>query len=266
MTDPRTLALQMFSSRTRDFEERREKEIAAVLEDHSRRGVLQSGMRHEAVYDINRKFLLELPLKIKLEIEKELIQKGLREAGEELKEVLQQDIRNYIRDFPSNDLLRAIDHDLRGLKPGDGLRGHFHQKARHDCENTRADYFTEVAILMPLSQADATMKEEEEPTSINTTEVQNHSETSLSTREEELPATVDPLRNLHPEIFAKCRKLYEDGAYSEAVEKSFKVVRDRLRKLTGYETGSAAFGRGHLHIGGAGTSRTTRNQRQARDD
>ena len=45
--------------------------------------------------------------------------------------------------------------------------------------------------------------------------------------------------------------MYEKGAYAEAVEKSFKVVRDRLRTLTGYETGSEAFGKSKLHIKGA---------------
>jgi uncharacterized protein (TIGR02391 family) len=56
---------------------------------------------------------------------------------------------------------------------------------------------------------------------------------------------------LHPEILLKCRKLYESGDYAEAVEKGFKVVRDRLRALTGHETGSEAFGKGKLYIDGA---------------
>src|ERR1700730_8585242 len=58
-------------------------------------------------------------------------------------------------------------------------------------------------------------------------------------------------RSLHPEIYAKCRNLFEGGDYAEAVEKSFKLVRDKLRALTGYETGSEAFGKGHLYIEGA---------------
>jgi uncharacterized protein (TIGR02391 family) len=45
--------------------------------------------------------------------------------------------------------------------------------------------------------------------------------------------------------------LYEAGHLAEAVERSFKVVRDRLRQLTGHETGSEAFGRGKLRIKGA---------------
>jgi uncharacterized protein (TIGR02391 family) len=63
--------------------------------------------------------------------------------------------------------------------------------------------------------------------------------------------TPGSLGDIHSEIYEKCHDLYEKKAYAEAVEKSFKVVRDRLRKLTGYETGSEAFGKGKLHIKGA---------------
>src|ERR1700730_108695 len=59
------------------------------------------------------------------------------------------------------------------------------------------------------------------------------------------------IQTLHPEILSKCRNLYESGDYVEAVEKSFKLVRDRLRALTSYETGSDAFGRGKLYVDGA---------------
>ena len=59
------------------------------------------------------------------------------------------------------------------------------------------------------------------------------------------------IASLHPEIYTKCRNLYERGDYAEAVEKSFKLVRDKLRSLTGYETGSEAFGKGHLYVDGA---------------
>jgi uncharacterized protein (TIGR02391 family) len=59
------------------------------------------------------------------------------------------------------------------------------------------------------------------------------------------------IESLHPEIYTKCRKLFEGGDYAEAVEKSFKLVRDRLRVLTGYETGSEAFGKGSLYVDGA---------------
>jgi uncharacterized protein (TIGR02391 family) len=62
------------------------------------------------------------------------------------------------------------------------------------------------------------------------------------------------IESLHPEIYTKCRNLYEGGDYAEAVEKSFKLVRDRLRALTGYETGSEAFGKGQLYVDGAAAS------------
>jgi uncharacterized protein (TIGR02391 family) len=59
------------------------------------------------------------------------------------------------------------------------------------------------------------------------------------------------LAELHPRIKEKCETLYRDNHFAEAVEKSFKTVRDRLRELTGHETGSEAFGKGKLHIRGA---------------
>lgn len=59
------------------------------------------------------------------------------------------------------------------------------------------------------------------------------------------------LASLHPDVYAKCRVLFESNAFPEAVEMGFKIVRDRLRRLTSYETGSEAFGKGALHIKGA---------------
>lgn len=80
----------------------------------------------------------------------------------------------------------------------------------------------------------------------------------LEEKKEDLPtspvqsvAPVDNDLNLHPKIYSKCFDLHRKGHYAEAVEKSFKVVRDRLRTLTGHETGSKAFGSGKLHIKGA---------------
>jgi uncharacterized protein (TIGR02391 family) len=81
--------------------------------------------------------------------------------------------------------------------------------------------------------------------------------THLQSLIDQLELAVEPLQDataidsLHPEILSKCRKLYESRDYAEAVEKGFKVVRDRLRALTGYETGSEAFGKSTLHIDGA---------------
>lgn len=81
-------------------------------------------------------------------------------------------------------------------------------------------------------------------------------------------AAATPLATLHPEIRAKCEKLYRDGAYPEAVEKSFKIVRDRLRNLTGHETGAKAFGRGNavgksLYIKGAAALNVERDFNEA---
>ena len=56
---------------------------------------------------------------------------------------------------------------------------------------------------------------------------------------------------LHKQVQTKCSALYLGGHYPEAVEKGFKVVRDRLRDLTRHETGSEAFGKGNLFINGA---------------
>ena len=57
--------------------------------------------------------------------------------------------------------------------------------------------------------------------------------------------------NLHRAIRRGCTPLYEGGHFGEAVEKGFKIVRDRLRTITGYETGSEAFGKGGLYINGS---------------
>ena len=59
------------------------------------------------------------------------------------------------------------------------------------------------------------------------------------------------LDDLHPRIVKGCAELYRTGHLAEAVEKSFKIVRARLRQLTGYETGSDAFGKGDLRVRGA---------------
>lgn len=59
------------------------------------------------------------------------------------------------------------------------------------------------------------------------------------------------LKDLHPKVYEECRSLFENSALGESVEKSFKIVRDRLRELTGFERGADAFGRGKLHIKGA---------------
>jgi uncharacterized protein (TIGR02391 family) len=60
-----------------------------------------------------------------------------------------------------------------------------------------------------------------------------------------------PKALLHKAIIAHCEKLFLSGHYAQAAELGFKVVRDRLRELTGHEKGSDAFGRGRLHVTGA---------------
>jgi len=73
----------------------------------------------------------------------------------------------------------------------------------------------------------------------------------------------DKLSDLHSEIYSKCHSLYEKGEYAEAAEKGFKVVRDKLRKLTGHETGSEAFGKGRLHIKGAAATNVDQDFNEA---
>jgi uncharacterized protein (TIGR02391 family) len=59
------------------------------------------------------------------------------------------------------------------------------------------------------------------------------------------------MEELHPRIRVGCGELYVTGHLAEAVEKGFRIVRARLRELTGYETGSGAFGKGDLRVRGA---------------
>lgn len=68
---------------------------------------------------------------------------------------------------------------------------------------------------------------------------------------------------IHPDILSKCAALYDSGAYAESVEKGFKTVRDRLRKLTGHETGSEAFGKGRLFVKGAAAPHVEQDFNQA---
>lgn len=65
------------------------------------------------------------------------------------------------------------------------------------------------------------------------------------------PVDMGLLDALHTEVKKKCSGLYLGKHYSDAVEKGFKVVRDRLRELTTFEKGTDAFGRGGLYVNGA---------------
>lgn len=70
--------------------------------------------------------------------------------------------------------------------------------------------------------------------------------------------------SLHPRIASgRCIRLFNDGHYPEAVENSFKIVRDRLRELTGFEKGSEAFGKGGLYIRGASAPHVDADFQQA---
>lgn len=82
-------------------------------------------------------------------------------------------------------------------------------------------------------------------------ELQAEEETSQAVMEVQQEPEFLALDELHPRVVAACAKLYREGHLAEAVEKSFKVVRNRLRELTGYETGSEAFGKGGLRVKGA---------------
>ncbi len=53
---------------------------------------------------------------------------------------------------------------------------------------------------------------------------------------------------LHPTIKEGCGELYAAQHYTEAALKGHRIVRDRLRGLTGHERGSEAFGKGGLYI------------------
>ncbi|MCK5127303.1 MAG: TIGR02391 family protein [candidate division Zixibacteria bacterium] len=64
---------------------------------------------------------------------------------------------------------------------------------------------------------------------------------------------------LDARIVERCQGLFHDGHYSEAIEASFKVVRDRLRQLTGYERSQEAFGKAKLHIEGAVAANVDKN-------
>jgi uncharacterized protein (TIGR02391 family) len=77
------------------------------------------------------------------------------------------------------------------------------------------------------------------------------------------PEDATAIRSLHQDIYLKCRDLYVGGQYPEAVEKGFKVVRDRLHALTTHETGSEAFGKGKLYIPGAAAPKVDPDFQQA---
>lgn len=53
---------------------------------------------------------------------------------------------------------------------------------------------------------------------------------------------------LHPEIIKGCSELFLAGHYPEAAVNGNKTVKERLRGLTGFESGSEAIGKGGLYF------------------
>ena len=82
-------------------------------------------------------------------------------------------------------------------------------------------------------------------------ELENEEPPAVREPDTERAAASLSFADLHPEVQKACAQLYDDGHLAEAVEKSFKVVRARLRTLTGHDTGSEAFGKGKLRVKGA---------------
>lgn len=77
----------------------------------------------------------------------------------------------------------------------------------------------------------------------------------LLLRSTEVPTTVQVLDNelshLNPKLTAKVGKLFADNHYPEAVGMGFRMVKDRLRDITGFENGFPAFDEGGLYIKGS---------------
>lgn len=77
----------------------------------------------------------------------------------------------------------------------------------------------------------------------------------LVLKSNELPATVQILSNeldyLNPKLATKVGKLFADGHYPEAAGMGFRMVKDRLRDITGFENGFPAFDQGGLYIKGS---------------
>lgn len=61
----------------------------------------------------------------------------------------------------------------------------------------------------------------------------------------------EALERLHPDIAEHCGTLFAHEYYPEAALKGFKIVKEKLRDLTGFERASDAFGKGGLYINGS---------------
>jgi uncharacterized protein (TIGR02391 family) len=133
---------------------------------------------------------------------------------------------DYVKDHLPTTLMTR---DMEALRQGICIPGHLYYEAVAYEGKTTAERFEEYMKLISRLLKQFQMRMVSQPSN-------------------DTPGT---LYGLHPDVISKCSGLYKPGSYAEAVEKSFKIVRDKLRTLTGYETGSDAFGRGKLHIKGA---------------
>lgn len=167
------------------------------------------------------------------------------------------------------DVLQEIE-DKRGITSSQGeifIQQLHHSKARNEKEAESAANERRI-ILKKLEDDDSAIKDVHFPDDLNDSislKIGSNYFKSYKNYENEykkvakeyqeqgqaINTSHNNLSLLHPDIFSKCQSLFEKAEYPEAVEKSFKVVRDRLRDLTGHETGSEAFGKGNLHVKGA---------------
>ncbi|MDX2776502.1 TIGR02391 family protein [Streptomyces caniscabiei] len=82
-----------------------------------------------------------------------------------------------------------------------------------------------------------------------------------------VPATIqvidDELAHLNPRLASKIGRLYADEHYSEAVGMALRMVKDRLRDISGYENGFPAFTEGGLYIKGAAATNVDNDFQEA---
>jgi len=154
--DNRELAQKMFLTETQDLLDRREKEITKALGGFSSRGVLSSGMRLTGIYEINKKYILDLPVSVKLKVERELLEKGLQKPDDNLAQVIKDELADFLQKCQL-DLKKVTDHDLgkSGFKSDDKLVEDFHNRIVVDLEKAQSDTFNKVEIMISLGAAES---------------------------------------------------------------------------------------------------------------
>ncbi len=201
--DMRELAQKMLHSRTRELQVSRQKETDQALSEFDRRGVLDSGMRHEAIYKINHKFLLDQPLKIVLQIHKELLEKGQEAPDDATRELINSSFRNLL-EKAYGDLLKATNQDIKNNRE---LLGHFHEQIRQDVEKARADYSNEADVLIQLSRV---------------SHPQDSKASGLVERRQDG-------YEFHPEIEKVSGQLFRNGHYKQAALEAYIRVIDEVK-------------------------------------